>query len=200
MKTIGSLFNIRVAVRSACLGMIVLGFHTTVWGQCTTEAGDDTACSGGGLTADGGAGCGADGAAGCGGLVGAMAQRLGGNGCGAGGCGAGCLGDGCGCGAALLARREECRSCLACQGPLDGPADRCGMPAPQYPVPFATPRPTVPTYYTYPPLAPHNSLHHYRGIYSYRHGEGLSRTNVMWYAPKGINTLKYIHHLIELPR
>lgn len=87
-----------------------------------------------------------------------------------------------------------------CQQETPVDATRCGMPAPNYPVPFATPHPTVPTQLTYPPLMPHNSLHHYRGTYSYRHGEGLSRTNVMWYAPPVKSGLKWIHHLIELPR
>ncbi|MEM7316491.1 MAG: hypothetical protein AAF497_25430, partial [Planctomycetota bacterium] len=42
----------------------------------------------------------------------------------------------------------------------------CGTQPPAYPVPFATPRPTVPTHLTYAPLYPHHSLPHYNGTYS----------------------------------
>lgn len=72
--------------------------------------------------------------------------------------------------------------------------------APEYPVPFATPRPTTPTYLWYPDLMPHNSLPHYRSTYSYRHGPGLSRTNVMWTPTKVRNAFDYLHHMVELPR
>ena len=75
----------------------------------------------------------------------------------------------------------------------------CGLQPPSYPVPFATPRPTVPTNLTYPPLYPHHSLHHYNGTYSYRHGSGLSRTSVHWQS-SWTAPLKRIHHMFELPR
>lgn len=100
-------------------------------------------------------------------------------GCGAGGCGAG------GCG---LAGR--------CQG--DG--THCGMPAPSYPVPFATPKNVTRTTFTYPPMMPHHSLPHYAGTYSFRHGPGMSRTTVNWRPTKGLNALHFLHHLIEIPR
>ncbi len=93
-----------------------------------------------------------------------------------------------------------------CLGPLKegssagGAAAYCGRPAPMYPVPFATPRPTVPTQFTYPPMMPHNSLPHYRSTYSYRHAEGLSRTNVSWHKAYGVSGYKWLHHVFELPR
>ena len=79
-------------------------------------------------------------------------------------------------------------------------ATRCGMPAPQYPVPFATPRPTVPTHFTYPPMMPHHSLPHYRNVYSYKHAEGLSRTNVHWHSQPVVSGLRRLHHIMYLPR
>ena len=75
----------------------------------------------------------------------------------------------------------------------------CGTQPPGYPVPFATPRPTVPTNLTYPPMYPHHSLPHYNGTYSYRHNCGLSHTNVHWH-PSWTAPLKRIHHIFELPR
>ena len=81
-----------------------------------------------------------------------------------------------------------------------GDATRCGLPAPQYPVPFATPRPTVPTNFTYPPMMPHNSLPHYRNVYSYRHADGLSRTNVRWHSQPIISGLRRAHAFFEIPR
>lgn len=105
-----------------------------------------------------------------------------------------------GCGP-LAAAGPRCAGCCArCQFSPEGNSTHCGMPAPPYPVPFATPRPTVPTYFTYPPMMPHNSLHHYRGTYAYKHGPGMSRTTVHWRAPKALNALKYLHHVVELPR
>ncbi len=85
-------------------------------------------------------------------------------------------------------------------GDSGGDGKHCGRPAPPYPVPFATPRPTVPTYYTYPPLMPHHSLPHYRNVYSYHHASGLSRTNVNWHPSYAGAAFKKLHHLFELPR
>ena len=109
--------------------------------------------------------------------------------------GAGCglrLGTGCGLGA---------RGGVGlCGGGKYYDGTHCGMPAPSYPVPFATPRPTTPTYFTYPPLMPHNSLPHYRSTYQFRHGPGLSRTQVHWREKKLCNIADFIHHAIEIPR
>ena len=76
----------------------------------------------------------------------------------------------------------------------------CGLPAPSYPVPFATPRVVGYTNFTYPPLMPHHSLPHYRHTYSFRHGPGLSRTNVRWHKSYLHSTWDWVHHLFELPR
>jgi hypothetical protein len=76
----------------------------------------------------------------------------------------------------------------------------CGLPAPSYPVPYATPRVVGHTNFTYPPLMPHHSLPHYRHTYSFRHGPGLSRTNVSWHKSYLHSTLDWVHHLFELPR
>jgi hypothetical protein len=81
-----------------------------------------------------------------------------------------------------------------------GDGTHCGMPAPSYPVPFATPRNVTHTTFTYPPMMPHHSLPHYAGTYSFRHGPGMSRTNVHWRETKVLNGLAYLHHLIEIPR
>ncbi len=85
-------------------------------------------------------------------------------------------------------------------GDSGGNGKHCGRPAPPYPVPFATPKPTVPTYFTYPPLMPHHSLPHYRNVYSYHHTKGLGRTNVNWQPSYAGAAFKYVHHLFELPR
>ena len=95
---------------------------------------------------------------------------------------------------------KKCRGCRSCIAADPGDGMHCGRPAPQYPVPFATPRPTVPTHLTYPPMAPHNSLPHYRHTYSYRHNDGLSRTNVHWQPFYAVQGFQYLHHLFELPR
>ncbi len=103
---------------------------------------------------------------------------------------------GCKCGAG----DGRCRRCdFTPKWP--GGAIHCGMPAPQYPVPFATPTPpTSYTYFSYPPLMPHHSLPHYRGTYSFRHGPGLSRTTVCWRPTKVKNLFARLHHVFELPR
>ena len=87
-----------------------------------------------------------------------------------------------------------------CPGEEGGDPTRCGLPAPQYPVPFATPRPTTQTNFTYPPMMPHHSLPHYRNVYSYRHAEGLSRTNVIWHSQPFVSGLRRLHNFIEIPR
>ena len=163
-------------------------------GSCSTCG--DAGCGSVGCDSVGiGAGCGATGCSAC----------VGGS-CGAVGCGlSGLLSHAAGCG---LAGSKSCGSggCARCSGlfPKGGgpPADgsHCGIPAPSYPVPFATPRPTTPTYHMYPPMMPHNSLPHYRSTYSFRHGPGLSRTNVHWRSKKLVNLADYIHHIFELPR
>ncbi len=94
----------------------------------------------------------------------------------------GCLGGGC-----------ETGGCESGDGSF------CGTQPPAYPVPFATPRPTVPTNLTYPPLYPHHSLPHYKGTYSYRHNGGLSRTNVNWH-PSWTAPLARLHHIFYIPR
>ncbi len=81
-----------------------------------------------------------------------------------------------------------------------GPVVHCGMPAPSYPVPFATPRPNLQTAYKYPPMMPHNSLPHYPSTYAFRHGPGMSRTTVMWRPTTGLNALAFMHQIFELPR
>ena len=81
-----------------------------------------------------------------------------------------------------------------------GDGTHCGMPAPSYPVPFATPKNVTHTTFTYPPMMPHHSLPHYAGTYSFRHGPGLSRTNVHWRPTTGINSLRYLKHMFEIPR
>jgi hypothetical protein len=86
------------------------------------------------------------------------------------------------------------------QRPPGDPVVNCGMPAPRYPVPHPTPLPTAYTYFTYPPLMPHHALPHYRGTYSFRHGPGLSRTNVCWRTTHVANLIHKVHHVIERPR
>lgn len=126
------------------------------------------------------------------------------------GCGSGANG-GCGCkacGYADSGRGQNgcglakcgCALGLGCKSGDCGDGTHCGLPAPSYPVPFATPRPTTPTHFTYPPMMPHNSLPHYRSTYSFRHGPGLSRTEVHWRPKKLVNVADYLHHLIEIPR
>ncbi len=94
----------------------------------------------------------------------------------------------------------QCASCRSSAANIGGGAVHCGMPAPSYPVPFATPRPNTQTNFTYPPMMPHNSLQHYAGTYSFRHGPGMSRTTVSWRPTKGLNALDRLHHIFELPR
>ena len=103
-------------------------------------------------------------------------------------------GDGSGCG---KHGHGCCRGC--CRTP-QGNSFYCGMPAPEYPVPYPTPLPTAYTYHTYPPLAPHNSLPHYRGTYSFKHGPGLSRTNVHWRPTTVCNAIDRVHHCLEIAR
>ncbi len=102
------------------------------------------------------------------------------------------------CKAGLMGRLagHQCASCEAKTG--DG--SHCGMPAPSYPVPFATPSNVTHTNFTYPPLMPHHSLPNYSGTYAFRHGPGTSRTTVMWRAPTLISAGQYLHHLFEIPR
>lgn len=116
------------------------------------------------------------------------------------------FGNGCGPGGGLFANLRSgggiglcgCHSCDGgCSG---GAAVHCGMPAPNYPCPHPTPKPTTWTELTYPPMMPHNSLPNYRGTYSYRHGPGLSRTTVMWTPSKLENAFDRLHNLVELPR
>lgn len=90
--------------------------------------------------------------------------------------------------------------CRLCGGSRWNDGTHCGLPAPKYPVPFATPRPTTPTYHLYPPMMPHHSLPHYRSTYAFRHGPGLSQTQVHWRAPKLLNLADYVHHIFEIPR
>ena len=118
------------------------------------------------------------------------------------GCGQG-IGDCAGCRPGAGGKRAGCRrcggTCKKCAGyPSDG--SYCGLPEPRYPVPFATPRPTVPTHFTYPPMMPHNSLPHFRSTYAFRHGPGLSQTQVHWRERKLLLTADFIHHLFEIPR
>lgn len=93
----------------------------------------------------------------------------------------------------------SCGPCEACGGGCGG-ATHCGLPAPSYPVPFATPRPTTVTRFTYPPLMPHHALPHYNNVYSFQHGPGLSRTTVRWTPAKVRNAVDFVTHLFELPR
>ena len=109
----------------------------------------------------------------------------------AGGCGQGCGGR-----AGCRQRAGKCKKC--CGYRSDG--SYCGFPEPRYPVPFATPRPTTPTYFTYPPMMPHNSLPHFRKTYAFRHGPGLSQTQVHWRERKLWLTADFLHNLIEIPR
>ena len=99
---------------------------------------------------------------------------------------------------------QACAECdtidSGCEVVDGGNTSRCGMPAPQYPVPFATPRPTTPTNFTYPPMMPHNSLPHYRNIYSYRHADGLSRTNVHWHSQPFMSGVRRLHNILEFAR
>ena len=178
------------------------GYHASQLGSsgcadCANGGGCGHGFCGAGCTAHGGHGLMRHGcAAGCAGGGCGLSGLLSNAACSAGGCGllgGACSGD-CGCG-----------HCALCSGLMHGggpPADgsHCGLPAPKYPVPFATPRPTTPTYLMYPPMMPHNSLPHYRSTYSFRHGPGLSRTNVHWRSKKLLNVAEYIHHLFELPR
>lgn len=76
----------------------------------------------------------------------------------------------------------------------------CGLAAPSYPVPYDTPTWVGRTELTYPPLMPHNSLPHYRHVYSFRHGPGLSRTNVIWHQSYLHNALKRVHYALKLAR
>ena len=117
-------------------------------------------------------------------------------------------GNGCGSGGKLLSGLTGaasriglvgCSSC-GCGGDGCGNVVHCGMEAPQYPTPFPTPRPTTWTELTYPPMAPHNSLPHYRSTYSFRHGPGLSRTTVAWYPTKAWNALDRLHNVFEIAR
>jgi hypothetical protein len=101
------------------------------------------------------------------------------------------------------AMAQHCAACGLfgkCAADGGGSAVHCGMPAPSYPVPFATPRPNTQTNFTYPPMMPHNSLQHYAGTYAFRHGPGMSRTTVSWRPTKGLNALDRLHHIFELPR
>ncbi len=108
------------------------------------------------------------------------------------------------------ARRGGCRcdrkkSLCCCHKPFQspgyqGPPQHCGHRAPEYPVPFSTPRPTTPTYLWYPPMMPHNSLPHYRANYAFRHGPGLARTTVSWRPAYLEYTFDKLHNIIELPR
>jgi hypothetical protein len=154
-------------------------------GSCTSAAGG---CSGGsGVSFSVGDDCSSGGCAtgSCGllGGVGALGSCLAGGGCG--GSGSGCA---------------LCSGLLGQGNGIPSDGTHCGLPAPKYPVPFATPRPTTPTHLMYPPMMPHNSLPHYRSTYSFKHGPGMSRTNVHWRSKKLVNVAEYIHHLFELPR
>lgn len=104
--------------------------------------------------------------------------------------------------AAVADENRQGARCLGncCRHTSDGRTSHCGMPAPSYPVPFATPRPNLQTNYTYPPMMPHNSLPHYAGTYAFRHGPGMSRTTVLWRPTTGINALAKLHYAFELPR
>ena len=97
-----------------------------------------------------------------------------------------------------------CRGCCGVPGAGyvgDAPLPTyCGMPAPPYPVPYPTPQNVGYTYFACPPVMPHHSLPHYRGIYSFRHGPGLSRTNVFWRPATLSNAVARVHHMFELPR
>ncbi len=172
-----------------------LGGGCPTCGACPT-------CGGRGLAA---CGCGA-GRGECGGLpAGALGSRIRAYGSGADRTFGG--GQGCGPGGNVLSGLSStfggiglagCNSCGS--GNCSGAVYHCGVAAPPYPVPFATPRPTTWTEFTYPPMMPHNSLPHYRGTYSYRHAPGLSRTNVMWYPTKVQNAFDRVHNIFEIPR
>jgi hypothetical protein len=59
----------------------------------------------------------------------------------------------------------------------------CGsMPAGMYPTPMPTPPLVGHTYFTYPPLLPHEYMyaHHRVYHYHYNHNRGLSRTKVVY--------------------
>jgi len=75
----------------------------------------------------------------------------------------------------------------------------CGLQAPAYPVPFATPQHVGWHYFTYAPMMPHHSLPHYRHTYAYKHGPGLSRTTVNWTKRPITDTAAYLHHLVSFP-
>jgi len=75
----------------------------------------------------------------------------------------------------------------------------CGLQAPQYAVPYATPQHVSWHYFTYPPMMPHHSLPHYRHTYAYKHGPGLSRTTVNWTTRPIEDAANYLHHLVSLP-
>ncbi len=102
----------------------------------------------------------------------------------------------------VTASSAQCGDNSSCTGSscCNPPPPRCGIRAPEYPVPYPTPSWVGYTSFTYPPLMPHHSLPHYRNIYSYRHGAGLSRTNVWWHKSYLGSTRRWLHHLIELPR
>lgn len=121
--------------------------------------------------------------------------------CSAGRAGGRCVGGTCAsCGNSGCGENRGRGVGLRCGCNAAGDGTYCGLPAPKYPVPFATPRPTTPTHLMYPPMMPHNSLPHYRSTYSFKHGPGLSRTNVHWRAPKLLNAADYIHNIFEIPR
>lgn len=77
----------------------------------------------------------------------------------------------------------------------------CNLPVPAYPVPYATPHPTVPTYLTYGPFMPHNSLPNYRGTYLIPNANGApGGTQVNWRSRKGLDALKRVHKAFEWAR
>jgi len=77
----------------------------------------------------------------------------------------------------------------------------CNLPVPNYPAPYATPHPTVPTHLTYGPFMPHNSLPNYRGTYLIPSANGgPGGTQVNWRPQTGLNALRRIHHAFEWAR
>ena len=101
--------------------------------------------------------------------------------------GSGCCGNGSSC----------CGTGSGCYRDI---THRCGLPVPLYPVPYSTPPVVGHTYFSYPPLMPHHSLHHFPKAYSYRHAPGLSRTNVLWHASYVHSAWNRLHYALRLPR
>ncbi|MEM8678577.1 MAG: hypothetical protein AAGF97_04385 [Planctomycetota bacterium] len=191
-------------------GLRVRGDGPGSLGCCKAKCGGGGCCGGSGCCGD----VGYCGDAGCGDRGFDLAKfsrfrKKDGDGCGGGchgccgqcgQCGQPCvglLGKMCGCG-------KKCGCGKTCGGGCGcnaaGGAYHCGMPAPQYPCPYYTPRPTAPTYISYAPLAPHNSLPQYRSTYSFKHGCGMSRTTVHWRPTTVCNAFDYLHNCIEIPR